>query len=121
MGAADALSLVAEVARAIAAGLADNVEHGRLRPSSVFITDAGEVRIRGLAVDAALFGPTSAVQSGRSGDVDALGSLTYQDRRQSKLLDFPVGSFRLLFVLERPELDACFHVCLDAIGCQSLL
>jgi hypothetical protein len=77
LGAADALSLVAEVARAIAAGLADNVEHGRLRPSSVFITDAGEVRIRGLAVDAALFGPTSAVQSGRSGDVDALGSLTY--------------------------------------------
>ena len=53
LGAADALSLVAEVARAIAAGLADNVEHGRLRPSSVFITDAGEVRIRGLAVDAA--------------------------------------------------------------------
>ena len=36
---------------------AENVAHGRLRPSSVFITDAGEVRVRGLAVDAALFGP----------------------------------------------------------------
>ena len=76
LGAADALSLVADVARAIAAGLADNVEHGRLRPSSVFITDAGEVRIRGLAVDAALFGPSPDLP-GRSGDVDALGSLTY--------------------------------------------
>jgi hypothetical protein len=78
-GAADALALVADVARAIAAGLADNVEHGRLRPSSVFITDAGEVRIRGLAVDAALFGTQPGVVSGstRSVDVDALGSLTY--------------------------------------------
>ena len=52
----EALTLVAEVARAIAAGARENVSHGRLRPSSVFITDAGEVRIRGLAVDAALFG-----------------------------------------------------------------
>lgn len=76
LGAAEALSLMAEVARAIAAGLYDNVEHGRLRPSSVFITDAGEVRIRGLAVDAALFGPQPDLP-GRSGDVDALGSLTY--------------------------------------------
>ncbi|MEI6363168.1 MAG: hypothetical protein WCP95_13645 [Actinomycetes bacterium] len=78
----EALTLVSEVARALAAGTALNVSHGRLRPSSVFITDAGEVRIRGLAVDAALFGalpdtedksPTARAQ----GDVHSLGCLLY--------------------------------------------
>lgn len=78
----EALTLVSEVARALAAGTAMNVSHGRLRPSSVFITDAGEVRIRGLAVDAALFGalpdtedksPTARAQ----GDVHSLGCLLY--------------------------------------------
>ncbi|MBK9739046.1 MAG: hypothetical protein IPO93_05970 [Actinobacteria bacterium] len=79
---AEALSLSADVARALAAGTAMNVSHGRLRPSSVFITDAGEVRIRGLAVDAALFGAmpetgTRAPTDRAQGDVDALGCLVY--------------------------------------------
>lgn len=78
----EALSIVADVAWALAAGSAENVNHGRLRPSSVFITDAGEVRVRGLAVDAALFGPLPE-PVGRNpydraqADVDALGSLVY--------------------------------------------
>ncbi len=80
--AAEALALVAEVSRALAAAGAGGVAHGRLRPSSVFISDAGEVRIRGLSVDAALFGPmldsTGAEPSDRvQADVDALGSLAY--------------------------------------------
>lgn len=66
---AEATALVAEVARALAAAARHNVSHGRLRPSSVFITDAGEVRVRGLAVDAALFGDVD--------DVDSLGCLVY--------------------------------------------
>lgn len=78
---AEALTLSAEIARALAAGSTMNVFHGRLRPSSVFITDAGEVRIRGLAVDAALFGAlpeTDRSPAGRAqGDVDALGSIVY--------------------------------------------
>jgi hypothetical protein len=78
----EALTLAAEVARALAAGVAGNVFHGRLRPSSVFVTDAGEVRVRGLAVDAALFGALPESPDGTSagraqGDVDALGSLVY--------------------------------------------
>ena len=73
----EALSLVADVARAIAAGTTAKVSHGRLRPSSVFITDAGEVRVRGLAVDAALFGPLPDIADKRQADVDALGCLTY--------------------------------------------
>ena len=71
----DALALVAEVARAIAAG--GTAGHGRLRPSSVFITDAGEVRVRGMAVDAALFGPLPDLPDRGTADVDALGSLVY--------------------------------------------
>jgi hypothetical protein len=78
----EALALAADVARAIAAGSAAGVGHGRLRPSSVFVTDAGEVRVRGLAVDAAIFGlpmdSTGQVPSDRAqSDVDSLGSLVY--------------------------------------------
>jgi hypothetical protein len=73
----EALQLVAEVARALAAGAPMNVSHGRLRPSSVFITDAGEVRVRGMAVDAALFGPLPDLPDRQQADVDALGSLVY--------------------------------------------
>ncbi|MBI1349586.1 MAG: hypothetical protein GC156_00535 [Actinomycetales bacterium] len=73
----EALELVADVARAVAAGAAAGVAHGRLRPSSVFITDAGEVRVRGLAVDAALFGPLPDLPDRAAADVDALGSLVY--------------------------------------------
>jgi hypothetical protein len=73
----EALSLVAEVARAIAAESRHSVSHGRLRPSSVFITDAGEVRVRGMAVDAALFGPLPDLPDRKQADVDALGSLVY--------------------------------------------
>lgn len=80
---AEALWLVGEVGRALAAAGQSGVVHGRLRPSSVFITDAGEVRVRGMAVDAALFG-TLADSAGDTSrltpeavDVDALGSLVY--------------------------------------------
>lgn len=82
LGPPEALDLVADVARAVAAGAGQGIGHGRLRPSSVFVTDAGEVRVRGLAVDAAVFGrgelsdgtpaPTIA-----EADVDGLGCLTY--------------------------------------------
>jgi len=80
--AAEALGLVADIARAVAAGASEGVCHGRLRPSSVFITDAGEVRVRGLAVDAAVFGNEPLSDGSTSAtpalvDVDALGCLTY--------------------------------------------
>lgn len=73
--AAEALALVTEVARAVAAS--GSLGHGRLRPSSVVITDAGEVRVRGLAVDAALFGGLPDLPDRGTADVDALGSLLY--------------------------------------------
>lgn len=77
MRAADATALVAEIARAISAGLDTNVSHGRLRPQSVFVTDALEVRVRGLAVDAALKGQLDPSLDKAAADVDALGCLLY--------------------------------------------
>jgi hypothetical protein len=82
LGTPEALDLVAEVGRAVAAGAAHGVGHGRLRPTSVFVTDAGEVRVRGLGVDAALLG-TGPLSNGEpapsvaAADVDGLASLAY--------------------------------------------
>jgi serine/threonine protein kinase len=72
-----ALGIVTEVAAAVSAGATRRVQHGQLRPSSVLVTDAGEVRVRGLAVDAALRGPLNPALTGQQGDVDALGALLY--------------------------------------------
>jgi hypothetical protein len=70
-----ALNVVAEVAAGISAGLQRHVSHGRLRPSSVLVTDAGEVRVRGLAVDAALMGAMPADVPKEQADVDGLGAM----------------------------------------------
>lgn len=75
------LDSVASIAWALNACLAFNLEHGRLRPSCIFLTENSEVLISGLAVDQALFGPlfeTDASQdSPTSKDVNGLGSLLY--------------------------------------------
>lgn len=70
-----AIAIVDDVARAIAAGVEQHVGHGRLRAASVIVTDAQEVRVRGLAVDAALWGPLVPGLSPERADVDGLGSL----------------------------------------------
>jgi len=70
-----AVQTIAEVARALANCHRHDVAHGRLRPTSVLWTEAGEIRIRGLAVDAALFGPIDPAAP--DADVDSLGSLLY--------------------------------------------
>lgn len=72
-----AMSIVDDVARAIAAGADTSVGHRRLRPSSVIFTDAHEVRVRGLAVDAALWGQLDPTLSSDAADIDGLGSLLY--------------------------------------------
>lgn len=81
-GAAEAVAIVTEIARALVVAQQRRVAHGRLRPSSVFITDAGEVRLRGLAVDAAVFGIATASDGSEptdpfASDLDSLGALLY--------------------------------------------
>lgn len=75
LNASTALTIVADVAAGVSAGLQRHVSHGRLRPSSVFLTDAGEIRVRGLAVDAALMGAIPADVPKEQADVDGLGCL----------------------------------------------
>lgn len=70
-----ALEVIGEVSRTLAKCAQMNVAHGRLRPTCLLWTEAGEVRIRGLAVDAALFGPIDPAAP--DADVDGSGSLLY--------------------------------------------
>lgn len=92
----EALAIVREAAAALDAARRRGVAHGRLRPGSVLLAGAlesdplaGEVRIRGLAIDAALWGATDPASApGREGavpgdappvdpDVHGLGCLLY--------------------------------------------
>jgi hypothetical protein len=70
-----AVEIIVEIARALAVCTQHDVGHGRLRPTCLLWTEAGEVRIRGLAIDAALFGPIDPAAP--DADVDGLGGLLY--------------------------------------------
>lgn len=70
-----AVEIIVEVSRALATCARHDVGHGRLRPTCLLWTEAGEVRIRGLAIDAALFGPIDPAAP--DPDVDGLGGLLY--------------------------------------------
>ncbi|TAK70331.1 MAG: hypothetical protein EPO13_05165 [Actinomycetota bacterium] len=65
-----------EVARALQAAHAAGVAHGRLRPSCVLISDSGDVRLRGLGVDAVLWG-VSPVADPLRADLHGVGALLY--------------------------------------------
>lgn len=70
-----AVEIIVEISRALALCAQQDVGHGRLRPTSILWTEAGEVRVRGLAIDAALFGPIDPAAP--DADVDGLGGLLY--------------------------------------------
>ncbi len=75
------LDSVSNLAWALNTCLKINLEHGRLRPSCVFLTESSEILVSGLAVDHALFGPlfeTETLQGAPTAkDVNGLGSLLY--------------------------------------------
>ena len=70
-----AVQTIAEVSRTLANCARHDIAHGRLRPTALLCTEAGEIRLRGLAVDAALFGPIDPAVP--DADVDGLGCLLY--------------------------------------------
>ncbi|MBI1377955.1 MAG: hypothetical protein GC157_10825 [Frankiales bacterium] len=72
----DAAALALEVSRYLGAAHAAGVTHGRVRPRSVIITDAGEVRVRGLGVDQALYGVEPDLEP-RLADVHAVGAVLF--------------------------------------------
>jgi serine/threonine protein kinase len=65
-----------EVALALQSAHALGVTHGRLRPNSVIISDTNEVRLRGLGVDAALYGVAPGSDA-RAADLHGVGALLY--------------------------------------------
>ncbi|MDT0342155.1 protein kinase family protein [Streptomyces litchfieldiae] len=71
----EAYALAGQVAQAMAAAHRKDLAHLRLTPATVLRTGPGQFRIRGLAVDAALRGITSA--DPRRADTEAIGALLY--------------------------------------------
>lgn len=71
----EAYQLVSQVAQAMAAAHREGLSHLRLTPGCVLRTAAGQYRIRGLAVNAALRGITS--DHPQRTDTEAIGALLY--------------------------------------------
>lgn len=65
-----------EVAKALESAHRAGATHGRLRPDSVIITDTREVRLRGLGVEAALWG-VEPPGDPRAADLHGIGALLY--------------------------------------------
>lgn len=72
----DAAIVALEVGRALEAAHEAGVTHGRIRPDSVMLTDTHEVRLRGLGVEAALWGVEPAGDP-RTADRHGVGALLY--------------------------------------------
>lgn len=81
LSAVRSISVVREVAEAVAAAHRAGVQHRRIDPARILVTDEGAVRLLGLATDQALHAPDDDVEGsseiGERGDVTALGSLLY--------------------------------------------
>jgi hypothetical protein len=69
--------LLREVADAVAAAHQDGVAHGCLVPSSVVLSDAGGLKILGLATFAALHDGSPTLAAAQHEDAQALGRLLY--------------------------------------------
>lgn len=65
-----------EVAKALESAHRAGATHGRLRPDSVMITDTREVRLRGLGVEAVLWG-VEPPGDPRAADLHGIGALLY--------------------------------------------
>jgi putative peptidoglycan lipid II flippase len=74
LGARRALQIAQRVAEALAVAHEAGVQHGHLRPASVLLTATGDVRLRGVALDAAVWGQ---VADPVATDIDGVGSLLY--------------------------------------------
>ncbi len=72
----EAAVVALEVGRALESAHKGGVTHGRLRPDSVMITDTREVRLRGLGVEAALWGVEPAGDA-RVADLHGIGAILY--------------------------------------------
>lgn len=75
-GAKAAAVVAYDVALALQAAHEAGVTHGRIRPNSVIISDTNEVRLRGLGVDAALYGVAPG-NDACAADLHGVGAVLY--------------------------------------------
>ena len=87
----EAYQLVSQVTQAMAVAHREGLSHLRLNPSSVLRTEAGQYRIRGLAVAAALRGIES--DRPKREDTEAIGALLYA--ALTKRWPYPEGAYGL--------------------------
>ena len=73
---AEAAGIALEVARFLAAAEAEGLAHAHLHPNTVMVMDSGEVRVRGLGIDRALYGAEPAIEPGLA-DVHGAGAILY--------------------------------------------
>ncbi len=76
LSSADALRICAEVAECLEASHLEGIAHGRVRPNSVLLSDNGDVRVRGVGVEAVLRGCDPDPDPATS-DVNGVGGLLY--------------------------------------------
>ncbi|MDO9486115.1 MAG: protein kinase [Actinomycetota bacterium] len=74
LGVQQAIRIVTEVAQALLLAHDHRVRHGRLLASNVLLTDAAEVRVIGMSIDAVILG---GADDQIRGDIDSLGGLLY--------------------------------------------
>jgi hypothetical protein len=72
----EAARIALEVARFLAAAEAEGLAHAHVHPNAVMITDGGEVRVRGLGVDRALYGAEPDIAP-ELADVHGAGAILY--------------------------------------------
>jgi hypothetical protein len=72
----EASRIALEVARFLAAAEAEGLAHAHVHPNAVMITDGGEVRVRGLGVDRALYGAEPDIAP-ELADVHGAGAILY--------------------------------------------
>jgi hypothetical protein len=87
----DAYQMVSQVSQGMAAAHREGLSHLRLNPDCVLRTEAGQYRIRGLAVAAALRGVQS--ESPQRDDTEAIGALLYASL--TKRWPYPEDEFGL--------------------------
>jgi hypothetical protein len=76
LSAREAGNLTLEVARFLTAAEEAGVAHGHVRPNAVMVTDTGEVRVRGLGIDRALYGVDPDIDPALA-DVHGAGSILF--------------------------------------------
>ena len=72
----EAARVALEVSRALESAHAAGIAHGRIRPASLLVTEVGDVRVRGLGVDAVLWG-VSPGDDPAAADVAGVGAILY--------------------------------------------